>query len=235
MMAVGDVERVDLRERVDDVLVLVGRNLPHLVAHAVRRDEIKQRVRPHDAIDDVVDLPRVAIGEKHRSGLRADCEHVARAIVFLVGTRLLVLLDQIAIVFIDRETGGDAALHVAPHAQAIDVEARDVLDDERRLVPERRERVRGLIVGGIRMRIRVGGEIDLGPRHVQEAQSVAVGQHSSFVAVHNIVGNGRHIGGGFRRGTQRGERIDGRHEPSIIGAVERRSRAVGQGSCTRLK
>ena len=172
---------------------------------------------PDDAIDDLVDLPRVAIGEEHRSGLRADRQHVARAIVFLVGTRLLVLLDQIAIVFIDRKTGGDAALHVAPHAQAVDVEARDVLDDERRLIAKGRERVRGLIVGGVRMRIRAGGEIDLGPRHVQEAQHVAVGQYSSFVAVHNIVGNGRDIGGGFRRGAQRGERIDGRHESLIIG------------------
>ena len=58
-----------------------------------------------------------------------------RAIVLLVGPRLLVLLDQIAIArrSIAR---GNAGLHVPAHLESVDVEARRFLDNERRRQPE---------------------------------------------------------------------------------------------------
>ena len=67
------------------------------------------------------------------------------------------------------------------------------------------------------MGVGAGSQIDLGPRDVQKAQRIACGQRPGFVAADNIVGNRCHGRGSFGGRTQRGERINGRHEPSIIG------------------
>ena len=146
---------------------------------------------PVDARDDGVDRRRGAIGQEHRTGLRANREHVPRAIVFLVGPRLLVLLDQVAIVLVDRKARGHARLHVLAHVQAVDVEARRVFDDERRAALRRREVPRGLLVDLVGVRIGAGGQIDLRPRDVQEAQRVAGGERARFFGVHDVVGHGR--------------------------------------------
>jgi hypothetical protein len=44
---------------------------------------------------------------------------MAGAVVFLVAARALVLLDDVAIVFVDREAGGEAGLDVAAHPQLV--------------------------------------------------------------------------------------------------------------------
>ena len=79
------------------------------------------------------------VGQEHDAGLRAQLDDVARAIVFLVAARALVLLDDVALVFVDREAAGDAGLLVLAHPQPIEVERRRLVRDERRLLAERRE------------------------------------------------------------------------------------------------
>ena len=235
VMAIGDVERVDLRERVDDCLVLAGRHLPDLVMHAVRRGDIEQRLVVRDAANGGVNLLRGAIGQKHRPGLRADREHVPRPIVFLVGPGLLVLFDPIAIVLVDRKARRDARLHVVPHRQAIHVKARDLFDHERRVGLEGREGAGRLPIGRIGMGVGAGGHVDLRPRYVEEAQRIARSQRPSFIAADDVVGDRRDRRGGFRRRTQGGEGKDGRHELLIIGGQVARSsggQVVRQGSCT---
>src|SRR5438477_176571 len=73
---------------------------------------------------DAGDVPLRAIGEEDGAGLRAKREHVARAIVFLVAPRALVLLDDVAVVLVDRKAGREPRLHVAAHAKTVEIDAR---------------------------------------------------------------------------------------------------------------
>ena len=59
--------------------------------------------------------------QEHRSRLGAQLDDVSRAIVFLVLSCALVLLDDIDIVLIDRESAGDACLHVCLPLQPVHV------------------------------------------------------------------------------------------------------------------
>ena len=88
------------------------------MTHTVNRVEIDERLGPGSLRHDLIDVGARTVGQKHRPGLRAEREHVARAIVFLVAPRPLVLLDDVAVVLVERETGGHAGLFVRAHAQA---------------------------------------------------------------------------------------------------------------------
>ena len=76
--------------------------------------------------------------QEDRPGLRAQLDDVARPIVLLVPPRALVLLDDVAVVVVHREAAGDPGLNVLAHPQAVDVQARRVLEDERRARLQRR-------------------------------------------------------------------------------------------------
>src|SRR5829696_8162847 len=65
-MAIGNVQRLNVRKCVDDCLIFAACNQPDLVAHIVGGAEIEQRLARHDAANDRVHLLRGAIGEKHR-------------------------------------------------------------------------------------------------------------------------------------------------------------------------
>ena len=113
------------------------------------------------------------VGQEDDAGLRAELDDVPRAIVFLVGARALVLLDDVLLVLVDREAGGDAGLLVAAHAQAIEVERRLVLDHQRRVGAERREVLLRFRVDLSGIRIGARRQIDLRARDVQEAEWIA--------------------------------------------------------------
>ena len=77
------------------------------------------------------------VGQEHDAGLRAQLDDVARAIVFLVAPRALVLLDDVALVLVDREAAGEPGLLVAAHPQPVEVERRRlVLGDQRRALAQ---------------------------------------------------------------------------------------------------
>ena len=59
---------------------------------------------------------------------------MARAIVFLVAPRALVLLDDVAVVLVEREAAREAGLLVRAHPEAIEIQARSLLIHERRRV-----------------------------------------------------------------------------------------------------
>ena len=63
--------------------------------------------------------------------LRTERDHVTRAIVFLVAARPLVLLDDVSVVLVYREAGGNTRLLVRAHAQAVEVHARFIFQHER--------------------------------------------------------------------------------------------------------
>ena len=121
---------------------------------------------------------------------------MTRAVVFLVAPGPLVLLDDAAVVLVERKAGGHTGLLVRAIAQAIHVDARFVLDDERGPlqrfeIPDRPR------VDLVAVRIGVRRQLELGPRHTQKAQRVAAGLHARFFGRDDIVGNGRNAAGIF--------------------------------------
>ena len=100
----------------DTVSSAVG--LPH-VADPIRSGEAVERSAGGDRGHCAIDARMVAMSEKHRAGLRAQCHHVPRPIVFLVAPGALVLLDDVAIVLVEGKAGGNAKLLVLAHAQPV--------------------------------------------------------------------------------------------------------------------
>jgi hypothetical protein len=98
---------------------------------------------------------------------------VPRAVVFLVAARALVLLDDVALVFVDEEAAGDAGLDVGPHAQPVEVKRRLSLGDERRAAAQRGEIRRRAGVDGIAVRVGPLRQIDLGPGDVKKIERIA--------------------------------------------------------------
>ena len=192
MVSVGDVERGHVGERGRNRGADARLSLPERVDDPVGRGDVVERRTGDDLSDRGVHGGTPAVREQHRPALRPGLDDVARAVVLLVGPRLLVLLDEVAAVLVHRERGGDAGLDVATHLQAIDIDRRrGVLLERFRL--ERRERRGGLRVDGVVVRVRVGGEVDFGPRHVQKAQRIA-SQRPRLRGAHDVVGNGGNAG-----------------------------------------
>src|SRR5215467_4152657 len=100
--------------------------------HSIGGLEIEERLTRAEASHGVVDGRGRAVREEDRAGLGADCYHVPRAIVFLVPPRALVLLDDIAVVLLERPAPRDAGLLVSSHSEPIQIDARLVFHDQRR-------------------------------------------------------------------------------------------------------
>src|SRR4029079_3230989 len=92
MVPVGDVERGDARKGVDDLAGFPSAHLPDRVVHAVVGAEVVDRLVGGDRAAQAIDGLGAAVGQEHDAGLRAQLDDVARAIVFLVRARALVLL-----------------------------------------------------------------------------------------------------------------------------------------------
>ena len=100
---------------------------------------------------------------------------------------------------------------VAAHPQAIEVDARLVLDDQR-AVAERREVVGRALIDRGGIRIRAGGSSSSGARDAEEADcGLSVGKRARLVGADDIVGNGGDAGRVSRLRTQRTERMERRH------------------------
>ena len=205
-MPVGDVERGYGGKRSNDSRRRGLRHAPHHVPHAVGGGEVEQRLAIGDRLHGGIHVGRDAVGQEHRPGLRAQRQDVARAIIFLIGARLLVLLDKVARVLVQRVTGRHAGLHVRAHVQAIDVKTRRVFHHERRRPAQAIEVVVGARVDLVRVDVGTGRALDFGARHAQEAERVVAGQRGRFVAVHDVVGHRRHARHRCGRGTQGGKR-----------------------------
>ena len=96
-----------------------------------------------------------------------------RAVVLLVASRALVLLDDVPIVLVEREAAGHSRLFVGVHAQPIEIQNGHVVHDQRRIGTQRVEICACLVVHLARVRIGIRREIDLGPRDVEETERIA--------------------------------------------------------------
>jgi hypothetical protein len=123
-----------------------------------------------------------------------------------------MLLDDIRVVLVNRETRGDSGLHVGAHLKLVDVDARLCFHLEWCGLSQRGEVLDGLRVDGVGVWIGVGWQVNLRPRHVQEAQRIAGSQCLRLLGIDNIVGNSRHGRRGWGRGSKCAEGKEMSHE-----------------------
>jgi hypothetical protein len=162
MMTVGDVQRGNSPGCLDEGVAIAAVHAPQRMTHRIGCLEVDQRLGLDGLRDDPIDLGARAVDQEYRAGLRADGQHVPGPIVFLVGTRPFVLLDDAALVLIERVAGGDAGLFVPAHTEPVQIQTRRIFDHERRLL-QRREVLRGARVHGIGVGIRAGRQFELRP------------------------------------------------------------------------
>ncbi len=136
---------------------------------------------------------------------------MARAVVLLIGPSALVLADEVSVVLVHGEGGGDAHLRVLAHDETVDVEARLVLFDECALRFEALEVLARFLVDLVRVDVRPFGQVDLGARDVEEAQGVPGGQRARLLGVDHVVGDGGDLGHLVGGRAQGAERVDGGH------------------------
>jgi hypothetical protein len=186
------------------------------VAHAIGSRDIEQRLAGACRALEPIDLTRRVIREKHDARLRARLDDVARTVVFLVGPRLLVFLDQAAVVFIHRKTGRHARLFVIAHAQAVEVDRRLLFAHERRGAGDLAEVRAGLLVNRVGVGIGAGRKVDFGSGDPQKTQGIAVRQRPRFFRADDVIRDGRDARGRLRCGPERAEWTDGSHTQPVI-------------------
>jgi hypothetical protein len=122
----------------------------------VRGGEVEERRRGHDGARHAIDPCRGLVGQEHDAGLRAELDHVPRAVVFLVAPRALVLLDDVLLVLVDREASGTPVCSCAPSSAGRDT-APALLDGQRRRPAQLLEILAPALIDGGRVRIVSGG------------------------------------------------------------------------------
>jgi hypothetical protein len=100
---------------------------------------------------------------------------------------------------------------VAAHAEAVDVEARLLLFDERAFGLEPLEVLARTLVDLVGVDVRPFGQVDLRARDVQEAQRVPPGERARLLRVDHVVGDGGDLPDLLTGRAQRAERVDGGH------------------------
>ena len=99
------------------------------MSDAVRGDEIEERRGAGHRDSQLVDRRVRAISHEDRAGLRAQAEHVARAVVLFVFARAFVFADRVVVVFVNRTAGHKTGLFMPAYAQPVEIETRFVFDD----------------------------------------------------------------------------------------------------------
>jgi hypothetical protein len=130
MVSVGDVEGRHPRERPNQRVAIGSGHWPQRVSHAICRLEIDERWRGHDPCGDGIDVRGGLMNQENGTGLGAQRLDVAGAIVFLVAARPFVLLDHAGVVFRQREARRQTELLMRAHPQAIEIDARLVVEHQ---------------------------------------------------------------------------------------------------------
>ena len=107
--------------------------------------------------------------------MRAQHEHVARAIVFLVASRSFVFSNRAVVVFVDGAGCDDADLFVVTHDQAVQIEARLSLFFQRAIGNQFFVILDGFAIHGVAMDVSTRRQVDFRTRHVQKTERISIG------------------------------------------------------------
>jgi hypothetical protein len=115
---------------------------------------------------------------------------VPRAVVFLVAPGSFVLLDGAGFVLVDRKAARHSRLFVRAHPQPVQVQRRNLVEQERSPLAQRREVLPRPLVHARGVGIGIRWEINLGPRHTQKAQGIIGGQLPRLFRADDVVRDG---------------------------------------------
>ena len=136
VVAVGDVEGRNLPKRRDQCRRVFRARAPHCVLHTVWCREVVERSTRGHSTADVIDIRAGVIGQEHHARLSAKLDDVTGAIVFLVSSRALVLLDDVVLVLVNRKAPGQPGLLVVTHLEPVEVQRRRFFLNQRRDLAE---------------------------------------------------------------------------------------------------
>jgi hypothetical protein len=156
--------------------------------------------------------------------LGAERDHVPRAVVLLVGAGPLVLLDDIAVVLVEREAGRDADLFMRSHHEPVEVQRRLRLHQHGSVLRAREVLSRSL-VDLVAVRIGFRRQFDFGARHAQEAERMAVREGLGLARADDVVRNRCDLCRVCGSRPQRTERNESRHRGSNYLTVSARAQS----------
>ncbi len=110
----------------------------------------------------------------------------------------------------------DADLLVLAHDQPVEIKTRFGFFLERRFGDQLFEILNRLAIDRVAVKIRSRRQIDLGPRHVQKAEWIAVCESACFFGVHDVVRHARYSLGALGWRTQSAKGTNNRHKSSFI-------------------
>ena len=214
VVAVGDVQGGELRKGFDPRLRVLYS--PDPLSDAEWTIEGINRLAADGILDKVGNTVRVPERQKDQPCLRSDSEHVAGAVGYLVGAGFLVLLDQIAVVLVDRAARDDAGLGVVAVLKLIDVDSGFAILEEHTAIEHRLQILPGTVEDSFAVGYSVRRELALGPRDAEKAEVVAPYHLANFLVVDDIVGDAGDVFGRITRGPYCSERSNYRHKILLI-------------------
>jgi hypothetical protein len=115
-------------------------------------------------------------------------------------------------VIVDMANGGEAGLHVITHLLLIEINGGCGFADERSILLETLEVLSGGLVDDRRIRVGVGGQVDLGAVDVEEAVWLAFRERGGFLAIDDVIRDAGDFGGELRSRGETFESADSEHE-----------------------
>ena len=192
MVPVGDVDGIhagkSLLNSGDFVRI---RDQPDAVAHVSRGNKIADGRLLHVSGLDLADPVIVSVGQEDRPGVGAAGVHVADAVLLLVGSRVLVLADDAALVVVRGRQRRDAGLRAAVHRLRVDVEGGRVVLHQQFLADPVVQQIGRGCVYLVAVEIRPLGELRLRAVHREEGQRVLAHDLPRLGGAHDVIGKRR--------------------------------------------
>ena len=217
-MTVGHVELGHAAKRIGERLA-VGFVIyhPENMANAVRSREVVHRLALGQASHEGIDLGTRTVGQKDRSGVGVKRIDVTRAIVLLHPPGVLVLLDQVCLVFVDAGPRDNAGLDMVAHDLSVEIVGRSILAQEHAPVDKALQIVSPPGVDLRRIEVDSRLEVDLGLDNVQERQGIVTRESSRLLARHDVVRRARHPGAQIWARAPCSEGFDSGHRLLLVG------------------
>ena len=216
VMTVGHIQTLHLVEGfLDTPDRLVVLHHPQHMAIAIVCHKIVLGHLRDNACDQGVDLGPGTVSQKHRPHLRVEGVDVIDAVVLLVRTRELVLLDQVGFVRRDGRRRHQADLRVLAHHLLVDVERGTGVAPQNAAFDEALQVLGTTLVDAHVIGIHGRVHVDLGLVDAQKAVLIASGHGEGFVPVQHIVRGHGDPCGQLWKGAQCIEWFDQLHDVSL--------------------
>src|SRR5215510_6568228 len=177
------------------------------MTNLVLGDEVVFRQCLDEPGDQLVYFRFGAVGEKHRFVIAAERFDVPGAIILLVRSGPLVLLDEPLVVLVDARGSDNTDLNMTTHALHVEVEPRLRILNQPFLRTELLEVALAELINLLRMLIGAARQADFRPRDGEKTLRISLRVSARFLGSHHIVGGASHLARELWRGAQTTKRF----------------------------